>query len=482
MYRKRMPSWLKHIDFSILDLVLMQAAFWLASITRNGIDFFPYGNPVYMNSALILTLVSFIAGILMENYKNILKRDMAAEFLSVIRTVAIAVLTVVVYLFFVQDSSIFSRIVILVFSIYSTVLLFFGRTLWKRVLARYGTDKKNRKKLLLVSDTETAGNAVDMIKNKAFREYDLVGLVLLGPDAEGKTEYGGAQIVAGRKDMLAYLQSHWVDEVLICLADHVRQPRKLMDSLAEMGITTHYVIGQRTGHASEQTIEKVAGFTCLTESIRIASLWQLACKRLMDIAGALAGLIITGILFVFVAPAIYLSDPGPVFYSQTRIGQNGRPFKLYKFRSMYQDADLRKAELMAYNSVEDGMMFKMENDPRILGSGPDGTRHGIGWFIRKTSIDEFPQFYNVLKGDLSLVGTRPPLEEEVRKYKLHHYARLSIRPGITGLWQVSGRSSITDFEEVVALDLEYINTWTIRKDIQIILKTVAIVFTGEGAK
>ena len=150
---------------------------------------------------------------------------------------------------------------------------------------------------------------------------------------------------------------------------------------------------------------------------------------------------------------------GPIFFAQERIGRNGRKFKMYKFRSMYMDAEERKKELMAQNKVSDGMMFKMDFDPRIIGNKilPDGTKKtGIGQFIRKTSIDELPQFWNILKGDMSLVGTRPPTLDEWEKYEPHHRARMSFRPGLTGLWQVSGRSNITDFEEVVRLDTQYI--------------------------
>ena len=129
-----------------------------------------------------------------------------------------------------------------------------------------------------------------------------------------------------------------------------------------------------------------------------------------------------------------------------------------------------------------GVMFKMDDDPRIIGSGPDGTRHGIGWFIRKTSIDEFPQFWNILKGEMSLVGTRPPTIDEWEKYEYHHRGRMAVKPGLTGMWQVSGRSDITDFEEVVHLDTEYIRNWSIRLDIKILLKTVAVVVKGQGSK
>ena len=157
---------------------------------------------------------------------------------------------------------------------------------------------------------------------------------------------------------------------------------------------------------------------------------------------------------------------------------------MYKFRSMYPDAEARKAELMKQNRIQDGLMFKMEADPRIIGCKilPDGTvKKGLGNFMRDYSLDEFPQFYNVLKGDLSLVGTRPPTVDEWEKYNYHHRARLSVKPGITGLWQVSGRSKITDFEEVVELDKKYIREWSMGMDLRILLKTIIVVLRRDGA-
>ena len=204
----------------------------------------------------------------------------------------------------------------------------------------------------------------------------------------------------------------------------------------------------------------------------------------MDICAGIIGCLLTAVIFIFVAPIIYINSPGPIFYTQERIGRNGKLFKMYKFRSMDLDADERKAELMKENKIKDGRMFKMDFDPIIIGNKilPDGEKKtGIGEFIRKTSLDEFPQFYNVLKGDMSLVGTRPPLESEVNLYELHHHARLAVKPGITGMWQVSGRSNITDFEEVVKLDKEYINNWSIGLDIKIIFKTIIVVFKKEGS-
>jgi lipopolysaccharide/colanic/teichoic acid biosynthesis glycosyltransferase len=169
------------------------------------------------------------------------------------------------------------------------------------------------------------------------------------------------------------------------------------------------------------------------------------------------------------------------FYLQIPVGHVEAGLRTYKFRSMYQDADARKKELMEKNEMS-GLMFKMKDDPRILGSGPDGTKHGIGWFIRTTSIDEFPQFLNVLLGQLSLVGTRPPTVDEWNQYESHHRARMAVKPGITGLWQVSGRNKVSDFEDVVRLDLEYISNFSIAEDIRIILKTILVVLKHEGAE
>jgi lipopolysaccharide/colanic/teichoic acid biosynthesis glycosyltransferase len=226
-------------------------------------------------------------------------------------------------------------------------------------------------------------------------------------------------------------------------------------------------------------VEKIGGYVVLTNAIRVATTKQLFIKRMMDIVGSVIGLILCAIFTVTIGPIIYIKDPGPIFFSQERVGKNGKRFRLYKFRSMYMDAEERKADLMEQNQMQ-GLMFKMKDDPRIIGSGPDGTRHGIGWFIRKSSIDEFPQFWNVLKGDMSLVGTRPPTVDEWKQYEAHHRARLAVKPGITGLWQISGRSEITDFEEVVALDLQYMKEWSIGNDIVILWKTIVTVIQMKG--
>ena len=195
-------------------------------------------------------------------------------------------------------------------------------------------------------------------------------------------------------------------------------------------------------------------------------------KRMMDIAGALVGCLISLPIIAIVAIPLKIESPGPLIFKQKRVGLNGRIFYIHKLRSMYTDAEERKKELMAKNEMN-GLMFKMQDDPRIT---------KVGKFIRKTSIDELPQFFDVLCGNMSLVGTRPPTVDEYNQYDSHHKRRLSMKPGITGLWQVSGRSSIQNFEDVVALDVQYIDHWSLWGDVKLLFKTVAVVFTGRGAE
>jgi lipopolysaccharide/colanic/teichoic acid biosynthesis glycosyltransferase len=247
-----------------------------------------------------------------------------------------------------------------------------------------------------------------------------------------------------------------------------------------MGVTVHIGMGFLPSGLPNLFMEKIGTAQAITTTIKTATGLEITLKRLMDILGGAVGLLLTGIAYIFVAPAIKKASPGPVFFKQQRVGKNGRIFHIYKFRSMYLDAEERLKELMAQNEMQ-GLMFKMENDPRIIGS-EKGPGKGIGNFIRKTSIDELPQFWNILKGDMSLVGTRPPTVGEYEQYDLHHKIRLSMKPGLTGMWQTSGRNEITDFEEVVKLDAEYIQKWSIWLDIKLLFKTVKVVLERKGSK
>jgi anti-anti-sigma factor len=225
---------------------------------------------------------------------------------------------------------------------------------------------------------------------------------------------------------------------------------------------TAFLEAENVIEASKSNIRKVEQLP--TTHASVAS-WM---KRLIDIVGSLVGLVITGMLFIPIVVAINIDDPGPIFFGQTRCGWMGKRFKIWKFRSMCVDAEAKKA--LVKNQVE-GAFFKNENDPRIT---------KVGRFLRRTSLDELPQFWNVLKGDMSLVGTRPPTPDEVERYEVPEWQRLDVRPGMTGEWQVNGRSTVRSFEDVIRLDLQYQKNWSLLYDLKLIFKTIAILFNRKS--
>ena len=291
-------------------------------------------------------------------------------------------------------------------------------------------------------------------------------------------------VVATADTLEQYLTNNWVDEVYLDVPPGTDMPVDLINSLMRVGITIHTALTSLDDIESRhKNVEWICGHLTITTSLGYVTGRDLLLKRIMDIAGGLIGALITLLLIPTVGLAIWLSDPGPIFFSQIRIGENGKKFRMYKFRSMYMDAEARKKQVAKENGQEGHLMFKMENDPRIIGSrqGPDGTwKKGVGGWIRALSLDEFPQFVNVLKGEMSLVGTRPPTVDEWQRYEPYHRSRMSTRPGITGLWQVSGRSNIRDFDTVVRMDREYIENWSLKKDIYILFKTIWVVFRRIG--
>ena len=483
MYRKRNKDWLKHLDFMIIDLLCLQVSFALAFISRHGITSNPYTMNSYQNMVLLLVIFEFGYAFLIDGYKNILKRGYYIEFVSVMKEICLLELLLTFYLFVVKAGDDYSRTVLFLMGIYQLFLTYCVRLCWKKHLLKHQTDEGSRP-LLLITTGDLLDETLDNIQRNNFQTYFITGIVVLGDFAVKTESYDGMTFLQ-EADMLEWVCRNWVDEVMIVLPQGDIFPTRYMEAFAEMGIVTHYSIMQEfSKNAGRQTAEKICGYLVLTSGIQFISNRQYLTKRMMDFVGGLIGVVITILLTIVLGPMIYIKSPGPVFFTQERVGLNGKKFKMYKFRTMYLDAEERKKALMEQNRVADGMMFKMEDDPRIIGSCFDKNGNyvpGIGNLIRKLSLDEFPQFFNVLKGDMSLVGTRPPTVDEYEKYKLHHKARLSAKPGITGLWQVSGRSEITDFEDVVKLDTEYISNWSIGADFRILVKTIQVVLTGKGS-
>lgn len=472
MYKKENNSWLKHIDFVILDILCLQLAFILAYEIRvaKGI---PYLNPLYENMAFVLVIFQLLVSFFGESFSGVLRRDFLIEMKCMIEHEICVMLLAVLYLFMSQQGVMYSRGAFTIMCTLYFFIAYAARIGWKKVIRSRKFAEGEKRSILIITTDAKAANVVKALRGDSYGTYHLAGVALLDKNKTGSM-IQSVPVVAGADDVTAYIHKNWVDEVFFALPEHVDIPKKIMKDCNRMGVVTHVQLAALNELGKNQVVEDIAGYMVLSSSINIVSSWQLLVKRLMDIAGGLVGCIFTGIIYIFIAPIMKVKSPGPVFFSQVRMGKNGKPFKIYKFRSMYMDAEERKKELMEKNNIKDGLMFKMDDDPRII--------KGIGHFIRKTSLDEFPQFWNILKGDMSLVGTRPPTMDEWDKYELHHRRRLAIKPGLTGMWQVSGRSEITDFEEVVELDTKYIEQWSIGLDIKILFKTVTVVFTGSGAK
>ena len=473
---------MKHIDFIILDLICLQIAFVLAYAV-SGYGYHPYKAIIYRNMAVFIGGADLVLMIFMGTLKNVLKRGHYKNFVVTLQHGVVLGGISVLYLFLQQQGQMYSRLALILTFIIYILITYAVRELWKKSL-RKKMEEGGVRSLLLVVTEDVAQAVVESMKENNYARYKIAGMVVIDKDLTGQW-IDDVIVVANMEKAAEFVCTAWIDEVLIVTSGAVPYPKELIEQFTETGVTVHLKLAKvQNVPGQKQFVEKIGPYTVLTTSINCASSNELMLKRLMDIAGGLVGCLITGILFIFVAPAIYIASPGPIFFAQERVGKNGKKFKMYKFRSMYMDAEARKAELMKDNKLGDGKMFKMDFDPRVIGNKilPDGThKTGIGDFIRRTSIDEFPQFFNVLKGDMSIVGTRPPLISETNLYELHHRARLAIKPGITGMWQVSGRSDITDFEEVVRLDKEYIENWNIGMDIKILFKTVLVVLRKDGS-
>lgn len=383
------------------------------------------------------------------------------------------------------------------FSIYlalSYVFAIIVQTIFRAIQARH------KKQTVVFTDREDKERVIKNLLRNGADDFEIIGLAELAAKNKStfyrvttKTKSGlAAKVVnAGliridpelvkygfkkeQDDATTFLKRHNVDMVIISVNQLNRERiNAIIEMVCEMGIDVMVTIDSFASETFESKLEDFGTLKVVRFAPRIFSEIALLIKRILDIIGATFGCVLAVLIGIFVAPAIWLEDGGPILFKQKRVGRNGKYFYMYKFRSMYKDAEERRQKLLKEGGNEmNGAMFKMKNDPRI-------TR--VGKFIRKTSLDEFPQFFNVLKGDMSLVGTRPPMIDEYNQYAGHHKRRLSLKPGITGLWQTSGRSQITDFEEVVRLDCYYIDHWSVLFDLKILLMTVVAVLTGKGSE
>lgn len=474
MYKEQRTNWLKHFDFILLDGLMLVLALWIATTIRIG-PFALYTFQLYREMCADILILDCLYISLRRPYSGILFRSTLREFKKVVKHVLVILLGFILLSFLLKRAAFISRIVVVLFAVFAVTLVFTGRFILKSYIRK--NPKKHYKKILLAANENDAEQFFNTVKDRTLVGFNVAGIIAFD---EFDKNLQVPVIATNIDEAVDYIENNIVDEIILINPESDSFYYELIEVCDTMGLTIHVVLKRLIG-AGCKSFEQIAGIDTISSCMKLVSGTDLMLKRMIDIAGSLVGLVITAILMIFVGPAIYISDPGPIFFKQKRIGRNGRVFDMYKFRSMYRNAEEMKASLSDQNEMS-GQMFKIENDPRIIGSGPDGTHHGIGWFIRTTSIDEFPQFLNVLKGDMSLVGTRPPTLDEWQSYEQHHRKRMRVKPGITGLWQISGRNEITDFEEIVELDTKYIREWSLAKDIVIILKTIIVVIQRKGSR
>lgn len=458
----------------ILDIIGLTIGYFAAVKLRFGGIITAYGymkDKVYLRWIISIVVLTFVY-LLFHLNRGFFKRKIIDEIRSDLVTVILTAAGIAMIAMILGDAAKYSRFIYLFTVGFNIVFMVISHRLYRKYWLSRRSNHSYARKMLVVTTSGEAETVINNIMKEKTWDLWVTSIVIIDKDMTGQQILGIPVVAFTYRSMFEYAARNVVDEVFMYIPRKYKYPVDMtIQNFEDMGIKTSLNIPLfQINPEVERSLDKVGSYHVVSFSGHEAPLSMLILKRLMDIAGGLVGLLITGVALIFVAPAVKLESPGPLLFSQKRVGKNGRIFKIYKIRSMYQDAEERKKELMAQNEM-DGLMFKMKDDPRIT---------KVGKFIRKTSIDELPQFWNVLKGDMSLVGTRPPTVDEFEQYSAYHKKRLCRTPGLTGVWQVSGRSNITDFEEIVKMDVEYIENWSIWLDIQIILKTVKLVFDSDG--
>lgn len=413
------------------------------------------------NIIVLIILLSISFSILMNQYSMIIKRTIIKDLPFIVNLVAYTLISQILVVLFATENPI-----IVVEHLFYQYFILFLAVLLSRSVIRLLLQKKNDKTNVLIMTTfENYEDTKRIIAKERFNVIAYISEHII----EGIEE----PILRDFMDLRYLLANQEVNAVYIT-TNALKNFLEAQEYLSLIGIPIIInVTSIENSNYLKTNLETVGQDKVVIYSLNNIRTRSLFVKRFLDVSIACIGLFITGIVALIIYPIVQKESKGPLIFKQKRVGKNGKIFEIYKFRSMYIDAESRKKELMSINEVSSEHMFKMENDPRIF---PFGQK------IRDWSIDELPQFLNVLKGEMSIVGTRPPTIDEYQKYELHHFKRLAMKPGITGMWQVNGRSNITDFEEVVELDTKYIKSWSLLLDLKIILKTFLVILKKDGAK
>lgn len=465
----------------LIDLSITAGCFIAAYFIKKHILPFEYSSlstgPNYYLVLVLIVMIWPMCFTWVGLYQSFREKPFKWFFINIIKAClfGILILNVVLFAMGVKDMS---RILMGIFF----VLNIFGLTLFKwcvlMMLQQLRAQGYNTRNVLIVGSRDRAVSVIKSIDVSREGGYRILGCFDINLEIVGSSVVNGYKVIGTITDLKAYLENNVVDELIFAMPLRlIENPDKYLVLAESMGVRVRFIPDWQihylkyTPAVAQIHIIDFSGIPTLTLQSTPVNEGQLLMKSLMDYGLALFFLIVLSPVFAIISLAIYSASPGPVFYSQERLGQNGRRFKVLKFRSMVLDADKKLAALTTLNEA-DGPAFKIKKDPRIIPY--------VGTFLRKTSLDELPQFINVLMGDMSLVGPRPPLPSEVCQYEVWQRRRLSMKPGLTCLWQIAPKRNDLTFDEWMKLDLLYIDKWSLRLDFMLIMKTVGSVLTGAG--
>jgi exopolysaccharide biosynthesis polyprenyl glycosylphosphotransferase len=467
----------------LVDILLVSAAFFLAFWIRNFLfpyilpDRFPTGLYPLTEYIKVYPWVVAIWSVLFFSHKSYHSHrtvPLKMEASDVIRVVGGGTVVLATLAFLLQFDQL-SRSWFILFAILSAVLLLLEK-IFVRSLARYVRSRGyNYRTILIVGTGRRARQLVELIETHKYWGYKIVGFVSDGHRMP--TGWSRYPVIGHFSELRRILETgitgsrDGIDEVLLAVSrQKLEANRSIFLLCEELGIRARVAMNFFPNRLSRMEIEELEGIPFLSFTTTPSNVTQLALKRVIDVALSLMVLAVSFPVMIVAALAIKLTSPGAVLFKQDRIGLNGRIFTLYKFRTMVENAHAERGAIEHLNQMS-GPVFKLRDDPRVT---------SVGRVMRKFSLDEIPQLWNVLKGDMSLVGPRPPIPEEVGLYERWQRRRLSMKPGLTCLWQVSGRNDI-DFNRWMELDLHYIDNWSPSLDLKILLRTIPVVLTGRGA-
>ena len=466
MKRKHNYSLLKHLDFLILDFICIEVSFFIACQIRKNTFLDLIERYMFMAAAVGVT---FLVIVMFWNiYSGILRRGIGAEIKSVFALTAGVFVALTIYCFVTKKSEDYSRAVLITFLFIAIPLILLERLVRKEIV-RKQKRKSSGENLLFIRE-EIADEKIDIFTDKAGSGVIVTGILTY--DKSDRKDIKGVPVVGCKDDLREYVDNHEVN----CVFVHLREDEinEYVDYLVVKKILVYRVLRNLEKSSYRYGVEEMNGYKTLSIRERELSLGHAIAKRVGDIIFSMLGIILTLPITIVTAIAIKLEDGGPVLYTSYRVGQFGKQFKMYKFRSMKVNADKLEDTLTSEELEEYRTEYKIRNDQRV-------TR--VGRFIRKYSIDELPQLFNILKGELSFIGPRPVLDEETRLYGDKRELLLSVRPGLTGYWQAYGRNNVTyESGERQAMELYYIENFSWWFNVKIFFRTIKAVLTAEGAE